>query len=321
MDFYFDKQIVMLKINRRKFVASTAASAAGLMVGGLLSGFTSHEDPDIPVSESKKKDWMAEVKKYRKIDTHIHVAYEDDSPKTQLDFADRLGIDKMMISCYLKPFTKGSPDEFRRNNDLVIKYMKQYPDRFIGMMVLNPAYQKESLNEIERCVDAGLVGTGELYNHVKINDPLYYPIIERFIELKMMVMMHTAIGYSRVKLNPNEPKNISLPEDFVDIGKRYPEAMFQFSHIAGGIDWEYACKTLKDSTNVYVGLSGSNNEANMIDFAMKYIGEDRLLFSTDNSFYQGVGHVFSAKLTDAQRRKIFFENYSKILKKGGKNVD
>jgi predicted TIM-barrel fold metal-dependent hydrolase len=218
-------------------------------------------------------------------------------------------------------FSKGLPEEFRKCNDLVIRCMKQHPDRFIGTMVLNPTYKEESLDEIKRCLDAGMVGAGELYTHVKINDPLYYPIIEKFIDLKMIMLMHSPIGNARVKLDPGEPKNISLPEDFVDIAKRYPEAMFQFAHIGGGLDWEYACKILKHSPNVYVDVSGSDNAANMIDFAMKYIGEDRLLFGCDNSFYQGVGHMLSAKLTDAQRRKIFFENYSKILKKGGKNVD
>jgi predicted TIM-barrel fold metal-dependent hydrolase len=226
-----------------------------------------------------------------------------------------------MISRPITSLPEATPENFRKVNDLVIECMKQHPDRFTGMVVFNATYQKESLEEIDRCVDAGMVGSGELYRQVKINDPLYYPIIEKFIDLKMIMMQHSIVGYSRVKRYMSEPVSGSLPEDFVDIAKRYPEAMFQYAHIGGGIDWEYACKMLKDSPNVYVDVSGSNNEANMIDFAMKYIGEDRLLFACDGSFYQGVGHLFSAKLTDAQRRKIFFENYNKILKKGGKNVD
>jgi len=36
-----------------------------------------------------------------------------------------------------------------------------------------------------------------------------------------------------------------------------------------------------------VDVSGSNNVANMIDFAMKYIGEDRLLFGCDGSLLPG----------------------------------
>src|SRR5690606_22455891 len=132
--------------------------------------------------------------------------------------------------------------------------------------------------------------------------------------------MHAGIGHARVKYDSNEPPNVSIPEYFVDIAKRYPEAMFQLAHIGGGIDWEDACKALQHSPNVYVDVSGSNNVANMIDFAMRYIGEDRLLFGCDNSFYQGVGHMFSAKLTDAQRRKIFFDNYNAILGKSGNSI-
>jgi predicted TIM-barrel fold metal-dependent hydrolase len=161
----------------------------------------------------------------------------------------------------------------------------------------------------------------KLYNHVKINDPLFYPVIEKFIGLNMIILMHTAIGKSRVILDAGEPPNISMPEDFVDIAKKYPEAMFQYAHTGGGIDWEYACKALVHSPNVFVDLSGSNNEAGMIDFAMQYLGEDRLLFGCDNSFYQGVGHVLANNLTEPQRRKIFFENYNSILKKSGRNVD
>jgi len=259
--------------------------------------------------------------KYRKIDTHAHVDEGSYRPEVNLDFADRLGIEKLMISDFIRPHTEGPPDDFRARNNFVMKCMKEHPDRFIGTVVLNPKYGKASLEEIDRCRDAGMIGLGELYNQVKINDPLYYPIIEKCIDINWNIMMHSAIGYSRVVLNPHEPQNISLPEDFADVARRYPEAMFQFAHIGGGIDWENACKVLKDVPNVFVETSGSNNEADMIDFAMKYIGEDRLVFGCDYSFYQGVGQIFSAKLTEVQRKKIFFENISKMLKKGGKDVD
>ena len=310
----------MLKVNRRKFIANTAASATGIILGSALMGFDSKEDSVIQSTSSKKVKLMEEVMKYRKIDSHAHVYFTEDSPRTQIDFADRLGIEKLMISRPMVPGSDGLPEEFRKCNDLVLRCVKLHPDRFIGMLTLNPTYRKESLEEIKRCVDQGMVGL-KLYNHVKINDPLFYPVIEKFIDLKMIILMHSPIGKARVKLNAREPKNISLPEDFVEIGKRYPEQMFQFAHIGGGIDWEYACKALAQSPNVYVDVSGSNNAAGMIDFAIKHLGEDRLVFGCDNSFYHSVGHMFSAKLSDAQRRKIFFENYRNILMKGGKHVD
>jgi predicted TIM-barrel fold metal-dependent hydrolase len=315
-----DNSIILKELNRRKFVTNTVASAAGLLLGTNLAKSYSGKNPPIYLENTNRRDLMKEVMKYRKIDSHAHVYFSPDSPGTQIDFADRLVIKTLIISRPMEPGSKGLPEEFKKCNDLVLKCLKQHPDRFIGQMTLNPAYPKESQEEIKRCVDNGMVGS-KFYNHVKINDPLFYPVIEKFIALKMILLMHTPIGKSRVKLNTEEPPNISLPEDFVDIAKRYPEAMFQFAHIGGGIDWEDACKALAHSPNVFVDVSGSNNEATMIEFALKYIGEDRLLFGCDNSFYQGVGHVLADDLTELQRKKIFFENYNTILKKSGKNVD
>ena len=307
----------MSKINRRKFVVNSAASAAGLILGGRLMGYPAKSAG----TETQSGNIMKEVLKYRKIDSHAHVFFNlKNSPGDEVDFAERLGIDRLMISKFLPSNSVATPEVFRESNDIAIECMKKYPGRLIGTMVFNAAYQKESLQEIDRCVDAGMVGAGELYTQVKINDPLYYPIIEKFIDLKMIMMQHSIVGYSRVKRYESEPVSGSLPEDFVDIAKRYPEAMFQYAHIAGGIDWEYACKTLAASPNIYVDLSGSNNVANMIDFALNYIGEDRLLFGCDGSFYQGVGHMFSAKLNEVQRKKIFFENYNNILKRSGNNI-
>jgi predicted TIM-barrel fold metal-dependent hydrolase len=164
----------------------------------------------------------------------------------------------------------------------------------------------------------------KVYFQVKINDPLFYPIVEKSIDHKMLILMHAncqigMAGY-RMKYDTHLNPNTSIPEDFVDIAKRYPEAIFQYAHIGGGGDWEYACKSFKDYPNIYVDTSGSNNEADMIDFALKYLGENRLLFGTDSSYYQGVGNILASNLNEVQRKKIFFENYNNILKKGGRNV-
>ncbi len=307
-------------ISRRGFMTSAVASAAGIAVTTHLAGIGQEPNqPEVP-TEKKKESLMEEIMRYRKIDAHAHVGLGEGTPKDVVDIADRLGIANLMISKPMAPGSPGLPSEFTACNNVIYSAMKEYPTRFMGMMTVNPTYKKESMDEIKRCIDRGMVGM-KLYNHVKINDPLFYPIIEKFIDLKMIILMHSPIGKARIKYNAREPKNISIPEDFVDIARRYPEAMFQFAHIGGGIDWEDACKALKDSPNVYIDCSGSNNEGNMIDFALQYISEDRLLFGCDNSFYQGVGGMIAAKLTEPQRKKLFFENYNNILKKSGRNVN
>jgi len=310
-------------INRRKFFRNSAISAAGLMLSRNLSGSTSDEfksnKTSLPVP-----DIMKEVLKYRKINAHEHVGMGM-TLADQIDLADRLGVEKLEVSF---PIAAGgeitaTPDEFRKCNDVVLNAMKQYPDRYLGSCFINPEYGRESLEEIKRCMDQGMIGL-KVYNQVKINDPLFYPVIEKLTDLKMIILMHAhcgiGVGGKRTKYGNSQP-NASVPEDFVDAAKRYPSTMFQYAHTGGGGDWEYACKAIRDYPNIYVDTSGSNNESNMIDFALKYLGEDRLFYGSDGSVYQGVGNILASNLNEVQRKKIFFDNFNNILRKAGNNVN
>src|SRR5690606_6655244 len=213
------------KISRRKFVTRTALSAAGIIFGSNLAGCSSKSTVGSSVSSltstSSSSNPLDEVMKYKKIDSHAHVwEHIPGDLDVQLDYADRLGIQTQVISC---PVTSGeaTPERFRNNNDFIIKCMKQYPDRFIGQITLNPEYQKESLQEIDRCIDQGMVGM-KVYKQLKINDPLYFPIIEKFIDHNMVMLMHSGPGTKRIgpKYDTLDPPTISIPEDFVDIAKR-----------------------------------------------------------------------------------------------------
>lgn len=314
------------RVNRRKFFRNSAFSFAGIMLGSEILGCNPDKLSPDRSSASAAYNIMKEVMKYRKISAHDHVGIPGwITIEDLIDVADRLGIEKMEVS---KPMsadseTVATPEEFRKCNDIVLKAMKQYPDRYLGSCFVNPVYGKESLEEINRCMDQGMIGL-KVYNQVKINDPLFYPIIEKFIDLKMIILMHAGCGIGfggkRTKYGNVQP-NASIPEDFVDAAIRYPEAMFQYAHTGGGGDWEYACKAMKDYPNIYVDTSGSNNCGNMIDYALKYLGEERLFFGTDGSYYQGVGTILASNLNDAQKEKIFFENFNNILRKAGNHVN
>lgn len=307
--------------NRRDFLVKAAAALAvtGSPLPGAALSLTrapASQDEQFPL----KRSLADEIKKYRKIDAHAHVYFTKGNFEQVIDIADRLNIEKLVISRPMVPGGKGEPSEFIECNNLVLSAMKQFPDRFFGQLTLNPQYPKESMEQIERCIGEGMIGV-KLYNHVKINDPLFYPVIEKFIDLKMLILMHMGIGISRIQYDAREPKGVSIPEDMVEAARRYPEAKFQLAHIGGGIDWEAACKAVIGVPNISVDVSGSNNAANMIDFAVKCVGIDRLFFGCDSSYYQGVGHVLGASLTDTEREKLYFGNYNKYLKSIGRNVD
>jgi uncharacterized protein len=308
--------------SRRKFFGNTLFSAAGIMLGGRFG-----EDSPEYGERIESYDIMKDVMKYRKFDAHCHVGLygplPDDADR-QIDSADRLGIEWLSIS---NPITRREaevrPEEARERNDVIYKAMKLYPDRFVGFFTLNPLYQKESLEEIRRCADLGFAGY-KGYIQVKVNDKLYYPIIEQLISYNMICFMHAecepGIGGYRMKYDVKTRPNATIPEDMVEAARRYPEAMFQWAHIASG-DFEYICKMIKNYSNIYVDVSGSNNDEKHVDFCIEQLGEDRIFFGSDNSYYQAVGKILASDATEDQKRKIFFDNYNNMLKKGPHNVD
>lgn len=305
-------------MNRRTFLKDSTVSAASLLATTKLTGCASEKQSGIA-----SYDIMNDVHRYPKFDAHCHP--EPDVGK-QVELADRLGIRKMQISNPVTNFSGTEPEgpqQVRNNNDVVLRAMKQFPDRFIGFFTLNPRYPKESMEEIKRCADLGMAGY-KGYTQVKINDPLYFPIIEKLTDMKMIVFMHGfcqlgMAGY-RMKYDIGRFANTTIPEDMVEAAKRYPDTTFHFAHIGGGGDWEYECKSFRNYPNIYVDTSGSNNEENMIDFAIEHLGEDRILFGTDSCYHANVGKILAANATEAQKRKIFFDNYNSLLRKGGHSV-
>jgi hypothetical protein len=112
-------------INRRKFLRNTTLSAAGMVVGSKMIRFSPETE-----NQSDNYSLMKEVLKYRKIDAHEHVGLGGTIGE-QIDFADRLGIEKLVVSFPISADSgkMATPDEFRECNNIILDAMKRYPDR------------------------------------------------------------------------------------------------------------------------------------------------------------------------------------------------
>ena len=70
---------------------------------------------------------------------------------------DEEGIQRSVIFGF--PWEK--PENFRRHNDYIIESVHRYADRLVGFCCFSPL-SSEGPQEIERCLQAGLLGVGEL---------------------------------------------------------------------------------------------------------------------------------------------------------------
>ncbi len=256
-----------------------------------------------------------------KIDVHTHVfrmenrADEAASADQLVKAGEMLGITEFWtFSPIITGF--GSIEEVREENDTVLRAMRRHPDRIRGMCFVIPGHFKAALDEIDRCLDEGMIGI-KLYNQYRLSDPVQWPVIERAIERRVPILMHAGFLPAREDLD-GQP-NISHGSDFRIASDRYPEAMLIHAHVGGGGDWERTIREMRGcSVNMFADVSGSNLDDGQVEFSVRELGAERVLFGTDGTMAGGVGKVLDATISDEERELIFRGNAERILDRQGK---
>lgn len=299
---------------RRSFLKTTGALGVLALAGGARPAAAAGSNPP---TAAPLRGLPAGWRTLRKLDAHNHVfglAQRPNSDWAEVErlvaAAEKLGIEKLYCS---RPVTAGvlaNIELVRESNDAVLAAMKRYPQRIGGYCFVQPGNGAAALDEIDRCIDAGMVGV-KLYNQFKYSDPAVFPIAEKCIARRIVFLGHSAYL--------TDPRTLALQPktsnalDFGALSRRYPELMLVLGHINGGGDWEWAIRALRDFPNVYLDTSGSVLEDDTIGRCVRELGHRRVLFATDSTMEGCVGKVLAADLTSEQREDIFWRNYQRLL--------
>ncbi len=225
-----------------------------------------------------------------------------------IEFADRLGIEKLCVYMGMKWSHDPSPQDMRKQNDEVLQALDTWHHRAFGFVYLNPNHVKESLAELERCVARGPMVGVKLWVARHCNAPELDPIVERAMELKAIVFQHTYL-----KVGGNLPGE-STPMELAELARRHPAATIICGHT--GADWEIGIRAIRDCKNVAVDLAGSDPTAGLTEMAVRELGSDRVLFGSDaggRSFASQLGKVFGANIPESDKRLILAGNLERLL--------
>jgi hypothetical protein len=251
----------------------------------------------------------------RKIDAHMHVSgaghdwgWGDND--AVLRAADALGIDQLCCSIPVTGNRYPEPDEVRNCNDGVLEAMRRFPDRILGYAYVNPGFQREALDEANRCLDLGFIGL-KFYHQYLADESVLFPLYELAIGRAVPMLWHAGRTWQN-KLHLDQPR-ITDAGELTRAWGRYPEAMFICGHIGGGGDWEWQLRQLRECPGVYLDTSGSVVDDGLIDRCVETIGAERLLFATDMTMEGGVGKLMDAHLTEHQLDAILWRNMQQIL--------
>jgi hypothetical protein len=168
-------------------------------------------------------------------DAHCHLSgVPGRTPQERTDqlltFADRLGIEKIVLCMGMQWSADPKPDDLRQQNDHVLAAVRHRPNRVFGFVYLNPNYLEASLAELERCVAKGPMVGVKLWIARHCNAPELDPIVKRASELKAPILQHTYI-----KITGNLPEE-STPMELAELARRHPDVSFIGAHTGG--DWE-----------------------------------------------------------------------------------
>ncbi|MBL9199278.1 MAG: amidohydrolase family protein [Opitutaceae bacterium] len=299
--------------DRREFLRVAAASAGVWALAGRGAAGAAEPRPAAAADSGLPAGWRT----MRKFDAHNHVFGL--APRPNADWAEverlvaaaeRLGIEKL---CCSRPVTGGLMADIevvRESNNAVLAAMKRYPRLIAGYCFVQPGNGAAALDEIDRCLDAGMIGV-KLYNQFKYSDPVVFPIAEKCIARRALFLGHSAYL--------TDPRSLALQPktshalDFGALSRRYPELTLILGHINGGGDWEWAIRALRDFPNVLLDTSGSVLEDDTIGRCVRELGHRRVLFATDATMEGCVGKILSAELTAEQREDVFWRNLQRLL--------
>jgi uncharacterized protein len=303
-------QNVTVYSSRRAFLTRSAELFAGAIVA------TTVANPKLFAKEIKKFDKLDGTDSFQVFDCHLHCPAEKgemwqwykvtNSFEDFVNYLDKTGVQRGIINSQRSFGTK--PEEFIAGNREVAKYVEKYKGRFLGACVVNPQYIEESLKEIEYCHNQlGFVWVGELCNYMV---PYLYSVrefemlVEQVVKLNMVLALHTEQG------------------ELEYVAQKFPQATIAFAHFGDDHEYEDIFKRIDivaQNPNFYLDTSGyGHDRVGVLEYAVKTIGPDRILFGSDFSINDPgtvIARIKNSFLTMEQKQKILSGNLLELLNK------
>jgi predicted TIM-barrel fold metal-dependent hydrolase len=210
-----------------------------------------------------------------------------ESPKSKLvsaeDIVATMDEQKVDLSVVFG-FPWRTPETCRLNNDYVIDAVSRYPDRLRGMCCVD-SLNPDAADEVQRCLDAGLSGVGELaFYGCGIDGECQLsldPIMAICRERDVPVLLHTneEVGH----LYPGKTPNTMI--QIYETVSRFPDNTIVLAHWGGGIFFYNLLKKAVKETlkNVWYDTAASPflYESRIYSYARDLVGIEKVLLGTD----------------------------------------
>jgi len=231
----------------------------------------------------------------------------------QIELMDAAGVDKGLLVATTGGW-EGSDIFFEKPVEAIAEVVENHPDRFKGVVGINPSRIVPGLERLERAVcELGFVGA-HLYPHwfgKPPDDRVYYPFYAKCAELKVPIQIQ--VGHSAQQFLPTVAQPMLLDRVAID----FPELTIVGIHI--GYPWvEEMISVAWKHPNVYIGCDAHAPaywDPSFVRFIGSRRGRDKVLFGTDwpvIDFARAIREIEALGFSDEVLRKLLWENAVRV---------
>jgi predicted TIM-barrel fold metal-dependent hydrolase len=259
------------------------------------------------------------ISELQAIDIHGHYGRFDrpDRPlATRLQSADAAAVVRRaresntqytVVSPLLGLMPRGNCDPVAGNEEAA-RIVKEH-EGLLQWVIIDPLKtetyeQADAMLKTPKCVGIKIHPEEHLYPITEHGDKIFAFAAQR----RALVLTHSG-------------ERNSMPEDFVPFADAFPEVNLILAHIGCGWDGDLGHQVRAISQSRHGNLHADTSSAssivpNLIEFAVREVGADRVLYGTDTPLYCTAmqrARIDHADLNDQEKRQILRDNALKLL--------
>jgi len=236
---------------------------------------------------------------------------------------DRAGIEKCVLLGWYWENQETCDLQNAWFNDLI----KAHPDRLLAFATVQPRAKQAALDSLERALDAGFCGIGELFPQAQefaYDDPYFLRVLQIAAERGAPVNLHVTDP-----LVPTTAVTRATPlQNFVRLAKDFPAVKLILAHWGGGLPFYELNPRLREILrNVSYDCAASSllYDKRVFRQAIDLVGADRVLYGSDYplllyprdqrepEFKRFLNDVVTAGLTVEEQEKVLGKNLLRLV--------
>ncbi|HEY4989182.1 MAG TPA: amidohydrolase family protein [Opitutaceae bacterium] len=209
-----------------------------------------------------------------------------------------------------------------------LEWVRRHPTRLLAFAAVQPAAGNRAVDALERALDSGLRGVGELLPQAQgftLGDPAWVRVMELVSARRVPVTLHATDPEAGPAAGPKTPLG-----DYLRLARDYPGATIILAHWGGGLAFRGAPEGDSLPQNLYFDTAASplQYDTGVFRRALGRVGAARILYGSDYplllhprqsrepGFTRFLAEIDSAGLDAGERRQILGANMRGLLAPG-----